>query len=181
MKLRIVSGSLSRRYVTIPSSMASFRPTLERTRESVFQSICARIAGARAADICAGSGAAGFELVSRGAKHVHFVEPDRKLARLIGSHAEKFGVSGSVLISATTVQAFLRRNPDKYDIIYYDPPYRTPELSSFVEQLRQILSPEGLLLYERATNDPLGSGVAQESRRYGDSTIDFIFAPSKNL
>lgn len=101
--LRIVSGRYrGRRLETLPGE--AVRPTSERVREAVFNRLMhgllteggAPLANVRALDVFAGSGALGFEALSRGALHVTFMERDAAAARLIARNAERLGASGLV-------------------------------------------------------------------------------------
>ena len=174
MKLRIISGTLGRRVLAVPAALASFRPTLERCRESVFQILEGRIRGACAADICAGSGAAGFEFISRGAARVTFVESDRRRARLIARQACVFGVESAIEVLAATVQGFVTHCTSRFDLIYYDPPYHDTVLRGLLPRIVTLLSPDGVVLYEHAATNTAVHPGTQQSRRYGDSVVDFI-------
>ena len=128
MKLRIVSGTLRGRYLTLSDTWAKFRPTQERVRQSVMEIIKDRIPGAMAADLCAGSGAFGFELLSRGALSVDFVERDRKCGMKILEHAGALHCDGQCRTSIEDVRRFITRSRGGYDIIFYDPPYEDRSL-----------------------------------------------------
>ena len=178
MKLRIISGSLRSRFVTIPPNADGFRPTLERTRESVLEILQPRIARSSVvADICAGSGTIGFEMVSRGAQSVHFVEQDMRRSKLIRNHIEKFGIKNMCRVYKTTINSFLKKNKFSYDIIYFDPPY-SEEISIFPNILT-LLAPDGILIHERNKETPPpvlppdSRATITRSKTYGNSAVDF--------
>ena len=81
---RIVAGTLGGRRIAAPPG-AGTRPTSDRVREALFSAVQAEVdlAGARFADLYAGSGAVGLEALSRGAAHVLLVESDPRAARVI--------------------------------------------------------------------------------------------------
>ncbi|MBN2188552.1 MAG: RsmD family RNA methyltransferase, partial [Chitinispirillaceae bacterium] len=83
MRLRIIAGVLRGRILQCPGRQLAFRPTLERTRTAMADMLQPRIGGSITADLCAGSGAFGFEMLSRGAARVDFIENDRRAAELI--------------------------------------------------------------------------------------------------
>lgn len=179
MKLRIVSGLLKGRTIHGPDKDLSFRPTLERTRQSIADMITPKCAaGALAADLCAGSGAFGFEMLSRGARRVDFVENDRKRADLIREHAEKFGVLSGCRILARDIIAFLRSSTEKYDIVFFDPPYDASHLNGLVPELMKTVAPGGVLLYQRrrlSGKESRGrneNDLPAETKTFGDTIVE---------
>jgi 16S rRNA (guanine966-N2)-methyltransferase len=179
MRLRIVSGELGSRVIVVPASTASFRPTLERHRQSVAEVLKGRVDGARVADLCAGSGAVGFELLSRGAAAADFVESDRKRARLIEQHAGTFGMAERCRVFVQDVRAFLRRHAVLYDIVYFDPPYGSEPLAHLVPDISARIADAGVLVHERSSAvqvPPLPADVPvrlTQTREYGAAAMDF--------
>src|SRR5689334_16347957 len=91
--VRIVGGRLGGRRIAPPPGNVT-RPTSERVREALTSALSARgaIEGARVVDLFAGTGALGFEMLSRGASQVLFVERDARVAEHIRSAAEGLDV-----------------------------------------------------------------------------------------
>ena len=183
MKLRIVSGSLRGRTINFPDAKVPFRPTLERTRQSIADMLQPVIAGSVAADLCAGSGSFGFELISRGASSVDFVENDRAGANLIRRHAEKFGVAGQCRVLVSDVAEFANSCTRQYDIIFFDPPYDREGMVDLVSTLMRRLSPGGRLLYQRRRRT-LNKGGSDADRRapdeiktFGDTAVECYRCP----
>jgi 16S rRNA (guanine966-N2)-methyltransferase len=185
MKLRIVAGVLGRRVITVERSAQEFRPTQERIRQAAAETLKPRIPGARAADLCAGSGAFGIELVSRGAASVDFVEDNPARARSILKQCEAFGIGRQCRVVTQDVRGFLdacagRAGSGGYDIVFYDPPYNEPALAALVPALCGLLAAGGVLVYERAKSGTPqgellgGSGYDVETRTYGDTAVEFI-------
>ncbi len=186
MKLRIISGLLKGRYITLPDSK-DFRPTLERTRESIAEIIKLQIPEKRVADICAGSGAMGFELLSRGASKVDFIERDRNRAELIKRNAQAFGVANDCQVINRDVRSFLKNNKDTYDIIYYDPPYDNEELKNEISPLLEKLNDDGIMLYELRKIRKIKENDLQQhktmlydSRTFGDTVVEFYCKSTTN-
>lgn len=179
MKLRIVGGKLGRRVITVPPAAEKFRPTLEKSRISVAEIVKERLPGAVVADLCSGSGAMGFEFLSRGARIVHFIESDRLRALCITDHCKLFGVNISCSVFCEDVVRFVDHFPCKYDLMYFDPPYEDPSLGRTVSALADGLAKGGLLLHERRKKTappvlvPGCSIVLSRTRTYGDSAVDF--------
>ena len=153
MKLRIIGGTLRGRIICLSGVAEEFRPTMDRMREAVASSLQKTIPDALVADVCAGSGAFGFEMLSRGAARVDFVEDNRLRAEAIRARAREFGVEDRCRIVCQSVQTFVRHPQPLYDIIYYDPPYESGELYSYVKDLYKMLRPHATLLVERGRRD----------------------------
>jgi 16S rRNA (guanine966-N2)-methyltransferase len=179
MELRIIAGTLGRRRLHLHAGSAhGFRPTGERIRGAVANILGERIIDAQVADICAGSGAYGFELLSRGAAHVDFIESDHMRWRTILQNADELGVSSQVSARRDDVKKFIEKDTTRYDIITYDPPYDDTELALLAITLITKIKPGGVLVYERKRKQPspaLPLDCYLESREYGDTVVDFIF------
>lgn len=120
--MRIIAGKWRGRPLVAPKGDTT-RPTADRTRETLFSMLTSRLGtfeGLSVADLFAGSGALGFEALSRGAANCLFVEQDRPALDALRANAEKLGVRadvrpGSVLGLGTA--------PTPLDLILMDPPY----------------------------------------------------------
>ncbi|HUI92275.1 MAG TPA: RsmD family RNA methyltransferase [Chitinivibrionales bacterium] len=180
MKLRIVSGTLSRRYITVDKSSQGFRPTQERVRRAVADALRERIPGAAAADFCAGSGAFGIELISRGAASVDFVESDRRRASAISRMCGELGITNKCRVFTKDIRNFPATCDKFYDVIFFDPPYEDTALAELVPDLCKRLSKGGMLVYERekssvSQGDKLSPAEYDvEVRNYGDTAVEFI-------
>ena len=182
MRLRIVAGTLGGRYVTLDKKArpGDFRPTQERVRQAVSETIKLRIPGGTVVDLCAGSGALGFEMASRGAGQVLFVESDRARAQCITRHIELFGLQNTCRVFPTDVRTFVRSAKSTYDIVFYDPPYGDKGLAAHAGTLTGLVSENGILVYERDISEvPAPEAFPQaafgrETREYGDTAVEFI-------
>jgi 16S rRNA (guanine966-N2)-methyltransferase len=180
--IRIVGGTLGGRRLRAPAGDAT-RPTSERVREAIASVLSARdaIVGARAIDLYAGSGALGFEVLSRGAEHMVFVERDPRVARLIRDNADELGVAARVDVlceDATRAKghaAILQRGP--YSLVLADPPYRDVQAAS---NALATLSAHGMLASDACLLLEHGSKVAPSlpsdfevisNYRYGDTAV----------
>ena len=119
--MRIIAGKWRGRPIDSPPGLAT-RPTADRVRETLFSMLASRIGkfdDLRVADLFAGSGALGFEALSRGAESAVFVENDSDAAAVIRRNAEKLGASVQVL----TGSAFALPPSEPFDLVFADPPY----------------------------------------------------------
>ncbi|MCL2689700.1 MAG: RsmD family RNA methyltransferase [Chitinispirillia bacterium] len=180
MKLRVISGELKGRYIQIPDDIG-FRPTLERTRESVAEILKKRLKrGAMAADFCAGSGAFGFEMLSRGAVSVDFVEKDKAAILRITENAKRFGVESRINVICGDVSKFVDNRAAAYDLIFYDPPYDDEKLTRLVPEILKLLKDGGVLVYERKRRHNEKKTVAIDSEKnmfdariFSDTVVEF--------
>ena len=112
------------------------RPTLSRTKETLFNWLRPNIMGAKCIDLFAGSGSLGFEALSQGASEVTIIESDRKTFELLEENSNKLN-SGAELHHGDAID-FLNRTHESYDIAFLDPPYSMPDLiDSAIQQIAQ--------------------------------------------
>ena len=122
-----MAGEVRGRRLVAPEGRDT-RPTLDRVRESIFNSLSSLDAldGARVLDLFAGSGALGIEALSRGAEHVTFVDSDRNARRAIETNLTATGYLDRADVVASTAEAFLSRagaSTRSYSLVLLDPPY----------------------------------------------------------
>jgi 16S rRNA (guanine966-N2)-methyltransferase len=119
--MRITSGIYKNRILKMPKGI---RPTQEKVRKAVFD-ISGDIEGLSFLELFAGSGAVGFEALSRGAKEIVFVENDRLCVKAIKENILLLGYPEASVIAQEAGKAIehLHRNRKKFDIIFLDPPY----------------------------------------------------------
>src|SRR5688572_32805460 len=106
--MRIIAGRLKGRRLKAPA-WEGLRPTSDKLRETLFNILAPRVAGARVLDGYAGTGAVGIEALSRGAAHVTFVEQDRRAVRLIGENLASCRVEQGYTIEHGDLISVLRR------------------------------------------------------------------------
>jgi 16S rRNA (guanine(966)-N(2))-methyltransferase RsmD len=176
--MRIVSGQYKGRRLMSPS-WNGLRPTSDKLRETLFNIVAPRVAGARVLDGYAGTGAIGLEALSRGAAYVVFVERHRAALALIEENLRQCGVEGGYTIEAGDLATVLRR-PDRttgFDLIVLDPPYDEPPDAEVLDVAASHLAPDGVLVLERATRrEPVWPVSLERVRdvKSGDSTLTFF-------
>jgi 16S rRNA (guanine966-N2)-methyltransferase len=187
--LRVIAGEFKGQRLKAPK-WEGIRPTSDKLRETLFNILAPRIAGARVLDAYAGTGALGLEALSRGAVHVTFVEKDRRATGLIEENARVCGLKGGYTIACADFVTWRGGTAGTFDLILLDPPYDIRDVQHVLERAAGLLSPEGLLVLERATrHEPRVPSTLERVRdvRSGDSTLTmFIRArasaqPSEHL
>jgi 16S rRNA (guanine966-N2)-methyltransferase len=178
--VRIIAGQLKGRQLKSPT-WDGLRPTSDRLRETLFNILAPRIEGARMLDGYAGTGAVGLEAISRGAAHVTFVERDRRALALIDANLAACRVEDGYTIEVGDVVAVLQRQRSDapFDLVFLDPPYDIADTGAMLDAAVRLLTPNGLLVVERATRRDLdipASLTRARDVRSGDSTLTFLTA-----
>ena len=154
-RLRIVAGKWRSRLLDIADE-PGLRPTSERVRETLFNWLAPLIEGSRCLDLFAGTGALGFEALSRGATSVVFVDSSRRAIRAIEKSARELQAAG-VDIHCADAMAYLRgAAPGSFGIIFVDPPFADDRLEEVCRQIDEcgILAPGGRIYLEQDRAKP---------------------------
>ena len=120
--LRIVGGLFRRRILRFPDS-EGLRPTPDRVRETLFNWLAPNLAGLCCLDLFAGSGALGFESLSRGAARVVMVEREPKVLAALRENARMLGNPPGMEIIRGDALQYLASTKSKFDLIFLDPPF----------------------------------------------------------
>lgn len=121
-QVRIIGGQHKRRLLTFVDAQG-LRPTPDRLKETLFNWLTGYLTDAKILDTCAGSGALGFEAVSRGAKTAILIEPNLAQAQMLKQNAKLLRLSDKLTIVSTDAISALNTMHDTFDIIFIDPPY----------------------------------------------------------
>ncbi|MGH7522186.1 MAG: 16S rRNA (guanine(966)-N(2))-methyltransferase RsmD [Gemmatimonadales bacterium] len=171
--LRIIAGEFKGRRLKTPAGR-TIRPTGDRVKEAWFSIVQQSIPDARVLDLFAGSGALGFEALSRGAVAVDFVETHRASLAALQANTEALKVEDRVTIHRMDAVRFAERlQPAQYDVAFADPPYATGAAQRLMTLFRQTPFAR-VFAVEHAADTAL---VGDDTRRYGDTAITFAYAP----
>jgi 16S rRNA (guanine966-N2)-methyltransferase len=152
--IRIIGGEHRSRQLKV-LDRPGLRPTPDRVRETLFNWLAAHIRGARVLDVFAGSGALGFEALSRGAAWCDFVEKDAAAARLLQENIELLRLSQRAQLKRQDALAILKLTPQQpYDVVFLDPPYASDLLAQALPLLKQAgwLGPSALIFIEQSSH-----------------------------
>ncbi len=147
-RVRIIAGAWRSRVVHFPDS-PGLRPTPDRVRETLFNWLGQYLDGLACLDLFAGSGALGFEALSRGAKRVVMVEQDRATSRALRESAAALE-AGNLEIVQSDAMRFLDGTPERFDVAFVDPPYDSKLVGSALERLPRHLNPGARVYAESA-------------------------------
>ncbi len=175
--MRIIGGEWRRRVLQTPT-WAGLRPTSDRLRETLYNVLAHEVPGADVLDAYAGTGAVGLEALSRGARHVTFVERDRRAVALIAANVSKCGVAERyTVLHRDADTAWRSGNLGLFDIVFLDPPYDASHLDTTLEGAAHHVARQGVLVLEHAwkTTPPPRAGKLTLTRqlRQGDSALAF--------
>ncbi len=158
-RVRIIAGSLRGRIIDFPNA-EGLRPSGDRVRETLFSWLQAYLPDSCCLDLFAGSGAFGFESLSRGAGHVVMLEKLPEVCQALGRNAEKMA-AGNVMIkcgdaiSLETLNSLGESGARRFDIVFIDPPFAMQLHQHAIDQLvaADILAENALIYLESAKRD----------------------------
>jgi len=174
--IKVHSGSKKGIKLKVPKGI---RPTKGILRRSLFDSMGSWIKEKRVLELFAGTGAVGFEALSRDAKEVVFVEISRKTVQAIKENVEKLRLSQRVRIIHKDYLKAMRELIDRgerFDFIFADPPYKMQNLEKFMELIPYLLDREGIFVLEThwRREVPIVEGLNLEREvRKGDAVLRF--------
>ncbi len=184
--MRIVGGKFKGRSLVTPDGQNT-RPTSDRAREAIFNILAhadwaPNLEGARVMDVFAGSGALGFEAMSRGADFCLFVETDEAARGAIRDNVETFGLFGTTRVHRRdAAQLGLRpgSQTEVFDLVFLDPPYRKGLGEKALDGLvgGNWLSDDAIIVFERAADeDGFVTDVWQKInvKTYGAAQVLFL-------
>jgi len=188
--MRITGGKHGGRILKAPKGL-DVRPTPDRMKQAIFNSLGARVTGARILELFAGTGALSFEALSRGASAAVCVEKSPRHAEVIRRNAEGAGVPAQV-IQVRVQDVFiaigqLAEVKALFDLVLADPPYGEKNIgrrsTSLAQQLLddprlpKLLTPEGLLMLGHTKRDTLtlpDHWAERKVLKHGDSMMWFL-------
>ncbi len=152
-EFRLIAGTWRSRRLSFPA-IEGLRPTTDRVRETVFSWLQSDLPGARVLDVFAGSGALGFEALSRGAAELTMLEQDRTAHQALCENAQL--LSAVATIHHVDALHWLKASPSKpFDLIFLDPPFRKGLLKESLELLaaRGWCAPQASVYVEQGVEE----------------------------
>lgn len=147
--LRVIAGKYkSRKIKEVKSNIT--RPTTDKNKEALFNSLGQFFSGGKALDLFAGSGSLGIEAISRGIEKCDFVDKHYQAIKIIKDNITELKLTNQVNIYKQDALKFLKNTKNTYDYIFVDPPYKLnkyDEILSLVTS-RQILKINGIIVLE---------------------------------
>ena len=176
--MRVVSGTIRGLKLKFPKEVL-VRPTTEKVKEAIFDSLQFRIEGKSFLDLFAGCGQMGIEALSRGAREVCLVDSYRDSVCAIRYNLSKLdeNLSKKVSIVNKDVFYFLKTNPGHFDIVFMDPPYREGTIPEVLEELSDCVSYDGIVICEHEKSEVLPEKVKNlsvfKNKNYGKISVTY--------
>jgi len=152
--VRIIAGEYRSRRLDFPS-LEGLRPTADRVRETVFNWLQDRIQGETCLDMFAGSGALGFESLSRGASQVDFIEKNINAVRALRANIQNLNIKSANVYCADGIEWLDNNMQDssRYGLVFLDPPFKGELLTRAIQTLENgdILREDSLVYVEQET------------------------------
>jgi 16S rRNA (guanine966-N2)-methyltransferase len=155
-------------------------------REALFSILGSDLSGHEVLELYAGSGALGFEALSRGALRVTFIESDEAVRAVLSSNAEGLGLAGRCRILGGSVKRLLGEGAARlggpYGLVLADPPYTTPAGPDLLRSLERtgLLGPDARVVLQRDRRSPSpedtsrsGGLVRVRTAQYGRNCLEF--------
>ncbi len=155
-EVRIIGGKWRGRKLRFAGDR-TLRPTLGRTRETLFNWLRPYIHQQTCLDLFAGSGVLGLEALSQGAAHCTFVDSNKRTIHALSENIAILNAAAQATVKQSDALKFLSRPPSRFDVVFLDPPYSQPEL---LEQtvgllMNPDLLPKFLYVESPATSSPI--------------------------
>ena len=182
--MRVISGTARGKKLTSLEGIET-RPTLDRVKEALFSILQFDIKGSKVLDLFSGSGALAIESLSRGAEKAILCDSSRNALRVI----DKNLVDTRLKSKAKTINKdyletldFLKKENEKFDIIFLDPPYKTDYIYISIEKILEynLLAEDGIIIAETDDENKIEelknieSIEIYDARKYGIVHIIFI-------
>ena len=177
--MQIITGKFRGRKLKSPDSA---RPTLQRVKTSLFSMLNPYIfEGCRVLDLFAGSGALGFEVLSRGAGYTIFVDENKQAVKTIKDNLHGVDPRLYSVLQLDYLSALRGLKGEKpFDIIFIDPPYKNNALYSAIDIIDRynLLSEEGVIVVETETSLNMdlthNSFNVVKDKTYGTARLTFL-------
>jgi 16S rRNA (guanine966-N2)-methyltransferase len=190
--IRLTGGAWNGRALKTPSSLKT-RPSQARLRQALMNSLQFKLPGARVLDLFAGSGALGFEALSRGAEHCVFLDLSKPAVKVIEENVRDLKCGANVKVLEGNWRALTKvlgaRGP--FDLVFCDPPYAEGFEIDLLNELPfdRLLAPEGIFSLEWGKKKSVVDELPEETvwlekireKIYGDSILTHYQLKSGSL
>ena len=183
--MRIISGRFKGKKILQPKNKQT-RPLKDLTKESIFNILNhsnkfkISVENSIILDLFSGVGSFGLECLSRGARHVTFVENYSGVLSILKNNLNNLNISEKYeIIEEDLISNFpIKKIRQKFNIIFLDPPYKEKRLPNIIDDIFQekILNKNGIIVIHRhkKENDKFSKNFKiLDEKKYGISKILF--------
>jgi 16S rRNA (guanine(966)-N(2))-methyltransferase RsmD len=182
---RVIAGTA--RGIRLAAPGPATRPLADRVKETLFAILEPELRGARFLDLFAGSGAAGIEALSRGARAAVFVDKDATACRVIEENLRRSRLDGGSVARADVLRWLAGSAPaaGPFDIVVADPPYADTDvlrrtLDLLGEAGHALLAPGARVVAKHFWREvppaQVGLLASERERRFGETALTFYRA-----
>ena len=172
-KVRIIGGAWRGRVIKVIDS-PGLRPTADKTRETLFNCLGQRVDDLICLDMFAGTGALGFEALSRGAQKVTMIDISKQVHDALKENYQNLAKDGSLgiaeIIKGNALINTSKQAENSIDICFIDPPFSEQEL--FLDALKQAVRVTKKnvesAIYMEHPKEINPEGLLKEITEYGD-------------
>lgn len=172
--MRVITGIAKGRHLqTLDSDY--IRPTSDKVKEAIFDSIQFDIEGRTCLDLFAGTGALGIEALSRGAEKVVFVDISKDSVGVVNKNLQHCGLDENAVVKLGDGVSFLKTTDEKFDIAFLDPPYNKGIVSSCLPYVPNIMNEGGIIVCETSADEDLplsfGKFIQVKNSKYSKTRL----------
>ena len=185
--LRVIGGTARGVPLKSPDTKNT-RPTLDRTKESLFNILMPYIPDTKVLDLFSGSGSLGIEALSRGAEKAVFVDQSKKCRDIIIENIKKTKMEERSKVMTLDVYKAIKllgNEKAKFDIVFLDPPYNMNFIAKTIQNIEEfdIIAEEGIVVCEHHINEQapeqVGSLTKVRIKEYGETLYSFYIRKSE--
>ena len=182
--MRIISGNFKGKKILEPKDTRT-RPLKDLTKESIFNILIHSnkfnidIKNSIILDLFSGTGSFGIECLSRGAKHVTFVENYDGILPILKKNLDNLKINEKYEIINQNIFSNLNSHvKKKFDVIFLDPPYDEKNIAAIIENIsdKKLLNYKGIIIihrHKRENEDYSKNFKIIDVKKYGISKIIF--------
>ena len=177
--MRIIAGKYKGRRLASSRDL-SIRPTTNKIKEYIFQLLDDFVVDARVLDLFSGSGGLGLEALSRGARHVSFVDRSAKSIQILRKNITSIGLEACCQTIKMETESFVKRNETPFDLIFADPPFPWTQFDKLIPMVfaDHNLTADGIVVLEFEKTHPLDLNSPHfellRSKKFDRSIIAFM-------
>lgn len=177
--LRIITGSAKNRTLKTPE-IEHFQAVQDVAKGALFSIIGEKVKNAHCLDLFSGSGNLGIEALSRGAATCDFVDSNKISFKIIKENLAKVGMAEASQVYLKESVKYVANTDKTYDLIFADPFYTDTAHVFLMQNLSEILNPNGLIAFFHGENFKIENAIGQtrltivDQRRFGKSFLSIL-------
>jgi 16S rRNA (guanine966-N2)-methyltransferase len=186
--LRVIAGEYKGRRLD-PIEGTDIRPTSDKVKEALFNILGDAVIDSTFLDLFGGTGGIGIEALSRGARHVVFIDSNSRSIKVLRGNLKRLDIKDCVEVYNADYSTAIRKLykcGKRFDIIYIDPPYGIGLAESALKEIDKnpVLSQTGLIVVEHDSKENMPQKVGRlylyRFKKYGNTVLSFYFTKEQS-